>query len=52
MQPNAPQGLIGVKELILNCCDFLSAWKDTVTADSNPGHLSSDSSHFLKGEIC
>lgn len=52
MQPNAPQGLVGVKELILNCCDFLSAWKDTGTAGSIPGHASSGSSRFSKGENC
>lgn len=50
MQPNVPQGLVEVKELILDCCDFLSAWKDTGTANSIPGLPSSDSSGFSKRE--
>lgn len=48
MQPNAPQGLVGVEELILNCCDFFGAWKDTRIAGSIPGQPSSDSSCFPK----
>lgn len=48
MQPNAPQGLVGVEELILNCCDFFGAGKDTRIAGSIPGQPSSDSSGFLK----
>lgn len=52
MQPNAPQGLVGVEELILNWCDFFSAWKDTGVAGSILGHPSSDSSGFPKEEKC
>lgn len=52
MQPNAPQRLAGVEELILKCCDFFSAWKDTRIAGSIPGHPSSDSSGFSKEEQC
>lgn len=40
MQPNAPQGLVGVEELSLNCCDFFGASKDTRIAGSIPGHSS------------